>query len=163
MELEAALARLLPSFEAYYTLETAMAPFAAQAVFHTHGEGYFLVRAAKYAESNASEFAYFALEPELTPERARELAQAAWQAGQQRIQPSFHQRVSDVLLIVLTSHLAADLRKIHYARGFCLGLKGYSHLRMAAVEPETGRVACNPLGRDLAKLLGRTFEGRNRK
>ncbi len=159
MELKAALARLLPAFEAYYTIEPGVAPFAAQAVFHTHGEGYFLIRSAKYAETNSSEFAYFVLEPELTQKRARELAEAAWRAGQQRVCPSFNQRVSDVLLIVLTGRLpSADcLRKIRFARSFRLGLMGYSRLRMAAVEPATGRVACNPLGRELAKLLGRVF------
>ena len=157
------MAPLLPTFEAYYTIEPGTAPFAAQAVFHTQGEGYFLVRSAKYAECNSSEFVYFALEPELTPERARELAEAAWQAGQSRVQPSFSQHFSDVLLIVLTDRLpsASCLRKIRYSRSYRFGLMGYSRLRMAAAEPASGRVAGNPLGKGLDRLLGRVFERRN--
>ena len=159
MGLTAALERLLPSYEAYYTVrrEDVPAPFAAEAVFHARGERYFLSKRAKYAELNSHEYAFFALEPVLTPERVRDLSLRAWEEGLARVLPLPNHRASDVLLLILTDELtrAAEqtIRRTRFAKSYRLGFRGYSHFRLAAIEPDTLRTAGNPMGRALVKHL----------
>ena len=59
----------------------------AQAEFSAHGESYFLVKRAKYAELDAKEFLYFAIEDTLTAERVGELAALSWADGMAKVTP----------------------------------------------------------------------------
>ena len=164
LELQDALERVLRSYQAYYTIdrETPPPPFAAQAVFHVHGEQFFLIKQAKYAEIDSNEYVYFALEYAPTPQRVRELAEAAWEAGIAQVTPTSTHRESDVLLILLADSLSDEtakaIRGIRFSKSYRLGLQGYSHFRLAAIEPATGRTAHNPMGQDLAKLLSNIYQ-----
>lgn len=158
------LERVLRSYEAYYTVSReASPPFAARAVFHAHGEGYFLTRRAKFAELDSHEYAFFARVPVLTPEGVRDLARRAWEEGLAGIDPAPNHRASDVLLLILTDDLTPEaekaLRRTRLARSYRLGLRGYSHLRLAAMEPATLRAAANPMGAGLVKHLRAVLKG----
>ena len=163
MELNAALEQVLRSYEAYYTVRRnpVSSPFAAEAVFHAHGEGYFLVKQARFAEVDSHEYVFFALAPTLTPERVRALSARAWEEGVSRVRPSSIHRASDVLLLILTDELTPsaqqEIRKTRFVKSYRLGLQGYSHFRLAAIEPATLLSVHNRMGEDLAKLLSNIF------
>ena len=167
--LRAALDTVLRSYARYYTVErdAPLPPFAAQAEFSAHGEQYFLLKRAVYAEIDAREFVYFALEEAPGPERLRELAALAWEDGMRKVRPSSSHRNSDVLLIILAGSLspeaAAALRQLRYYRSYRFGLQGWSHFKTVAYEPQGGTLACNRQGRDLAKLIRNIFQPRDRK
>jgi len=159
MNISAALEQVLKSYEAYYTVRRnpASAPFAAEAEFHVHGERYFLVKQAKYAELESHEYVFFAAEPVLTPDRVRELSARAWNEGVSRVCPSPVHRASDVLLIIVTGAVTPEAdkaaRSIRFSKSYRLGLQGYSHFRLAAIDPATLRVSHNRMGEELAKSL----------
>ena len=169
MELNTALERVLRSYESYYTVRrnTPPAPFAAEAVFHAHGEGYFLVKQAKFAEVDSHEYVFFALEPTLTPERVRDLSAQAWEEGISRVEPTSVHRASDVLLLILTDELTPlaqqAVKRTRFVKSYRLGLQGYSHFRLAAIEPATLLSAHNRMGEDLAKLLSNIFREERRE
>ena len=163
MDLHDALEKALRSYEAYYTIEREhpLPPFAAQAEFSAHGESYFLTKKAKYAEIDAKEFLYFALEDSLTAERAAELAALAWEDGMAKVQPHHNHRSSDVILVIFTGSLApeaaAAVKRIRYYRSYHLGLQGWSHFRLVALEPPRGALSHNRQGEGPAKLMRKIF------
>ena len=160
MTAAAALDRVLPLFEAYYdvTRDGAAEPFRAEAAFHSHSEQYFLVRAAKMAESDAHEYVFFAVTERLTADEAARLDTAAWTEGLRRARPGPNHRSTDVGLILLADTIdpaaAAYIRKLRRSKSYRLTLQGWSNYRVIALETSTGRTACNRMGRGLRKLLG---------
>ena len=164
MTLQEALEQVLRSYQAYYTVnrEDPLPPFAAPAEFGVHGERFFLIKQAKYAEIDSYEHVYFALEEQLTASRAAELAALAWQDGVSRVQLSDSHRETDVLLIVLTRELTDEaarvVKKTAYSKSYRLGLQGYSHFRFVAFEPPQGALSHNRQGEDLAKLMRNIFK-----
>ena len=164
MDLQDALDKALHSYEAYYTIEREhpLPPFAAQAEFSAHGESYFLVKRAKYAEIDAKEFLYFALEDVLTAERAEELAALAWTDGMAKVKPHPNHRSSDVILVIFTGRLTPEaaraVKRVRYYRSYYLGLQGWSHFRLVALEPPRGALAHNRQGEGPAKLMRKIFQ-----
>ena len=63
MTKEDVLEKALRSYSAYYDVnrETPEAPFAAEAVFHSHSSTYFLTRSATIGEAESNEYVFFAL------------------------------------------------------------------------------------------------------
>ena len=169
MDLHDALEKVLHSYEAYYTIdrEHPLPPFAAQAEFCAHGEGYFLIKRAKYAEIDAKEFLYFALEDTLTAERVEELAALSWKDGMEKVTPGPNHRSSDVILVILTGGLTAEaaaaVKRTRFYRSYYLGLRGWSHFRLVAFEPQRGALSHNRQGEDTAKLLRKIFKEERRK
>ena len=164
MELHDALEKVLRSYEAYYTIEREhpLPPFAAEAEFSAHGESYFLIKRAKYAELDAREFLYFALEDTLTAGRAEELAALSWADGMAKVTPGPNHRSSDVILIILTGRLtpeaASAVKRIRFYRSYHLGLQGWSHFRLVAFEPPRGALSHNRQGEDPARLMRKIFQ-----
>ncbi len=157
--MEEALDRLLRSYEAYYNVnrETPVPPFAAEAVFHSHEEGFFLVKSAKLTEAESFEYVFFALEPALTLDRLKDLAEKAWNAGISRVQPHSSHQSSDVVLAVLADQIEPEAfeacRKLKYYKSYCFSLQGWSHFRLYAVEVSSGRTVCNRQGRRLKSIF----------
>ena len=131
--------------------------FAAEAVFHSHEEQYFLVRAARIAEAESHEYVFFALRDTLTAARLRELSDAAWEQGTARTVPHKDHRNTDIALIVLADHIEPEalalVPKLRRYRGYRFGLQGWSHFLLFAVEASTGRCAWNRQGQRLRKLI----------
>ena len=158
MSLQEALDRLLLSYTRYYDLNPdPPAPFAAAAEFHSHGESYLLVKAAKMWEMDSNEYVYFSAEESIPAETLTQRIDAAWDLAMPRIQPGEHHRNSDVTVIFLTDSLSDDtrrlLRRTVRSKGYKHGLQGWSNLRLGAIELSSGRVTVNRHGRDLKKLL----------
>ena len=157
--IESVLQRVLQSFKHYYDVTTdgVSAPFVAEAVFHSHNEQYFLVRAAHIADIDSNEYVFFATEASLTEERLLALDAAAWQAGISRVTPHSGHRNSDVTLVVLAEHIAEAaflrVKKLRHYKSYRCSLYGWSHFRALAYEASTGKTATNRLGTDLQKLV----------
>lgn len=159
MNLADALEKLLHSFEAYYNIkrEEVVHPFAAEAVFHTHDEQYFLVRSARIAESISNEYVYFATEETLDVERLQLLDETAWNHGLSQIKPNPGHRNSDVTLIILAEKIQPEafnmIRKIKHYKSYRHSFWGWSNYRLIALELNTGRLTYNRQGQSLKKLV----------
>ena len=157
-----ALERLLPSYHRYYDIVSdPPAPFAAAAEFHSHGESYLLIKSAKLWEMDSNEYVYIAAENALNAETLSERIETAWALTMPRVEPTENHRNSDVTVIFLTPSLEKDARRLVRrtvrSRGYQHGLRGWSNLRLGAIELSNGRITCNRHGRDLKKLLSNIF------
>lgn len=155
-----ALEFTLPLFQRYYDIEreSPAEPFQAEAAFHARDEQYFLVKRAKYTESESHEYAFFAARGELSLAEAQALDEAAWEEGMSRVKPSSIHRNTDVTLVILADTVAPDaaafIEKLRRSKSYMFMLQGYSNYHVIAIETSTGRMACNRQGRHLRKLFG---------
>ena len=165
MDSNGALEKLLKSFESYYNINTSEveAPFVAEAIFNSHNEQYFLVKNAKIADIDSSDFVFFYDchedgKKELSVKFLEDLCKTAWQKGLENVKPYYGHRNSDVTLVIVAEGITKDLvkrvKKINYYKSYKFGFFGWSAFRLALVESESGKVYVNHRGSDLKKLTG---------
>lgn len=153
------LERVLRSYQTYYNIKTEAVepPFAAEAIFGSHNEQYFLIKKAKVADIDTNETVYFATEESLSKERLLELDAIAWERGIANVQPSSHHRNSDVVLIILTAHAGEDalaqVKKCRHYQSYLWGFHGWSNYRLIVAELSSGRIVHNRHGQILKKLV----------
>lgn len=153
------LDKLLRSFQVYYNVkrEEATPPFAAEAEFHTHDEQFFLVKSAVLAEAESREYIFFAVQEYLDMDTLRRLDEAAWASGMKRVKPHKDHRNTDVSLFIVAEKISPEvfkqLPKLHHYQSYHLGLQGWSHYRLVAIEQSSGRAVYNRLGRSYKKLI----------
>lgn len=158
-----ALPGLLKSFVRYYDIyeEGIEPPFAAEAVFTSHDEQFFLVKQVKLSEAESKEFVYFAVSEHLTLEEAKMLDETAWLRGMSRVNPHDGHRNSDVVLIVLADQVdndaAAYLKKCKRYESYNHTLHGWSHYRVIVRDMSTGKLAFNRMGRTLKNVLSKIY------
>ena len=151
--------RLLGQYERYYTInrETPVPPFTAEAEFSVHGEQYFLIKAAKWAEMDSKEFIFFAEAERLTDALLSELDEKAWNTGLARVRAKENHRNTDITLIIVAETIDGDvkkrIRKLRHYRSYRFGLWGWSGYKLGAYEQSGGNVVSNTLGRPLEKLF----------
>ena len=160
---EEALEKLLPAYTRYYDVSReAPAPFAATAEFHSHGESYLLVKAAKLWEMDSNEYVFIVAEDALTDADVAARIDAAWDGTMPRVTPSENHRNSDVTVLFLVPELDSAARKTVKRTvrsvGYQHGFQGWSNLRLGAIELSTGRITTNRHGADLKKLLRNIFK-----
>lgn len=154
-----ALAKLLRSYERYYNIKTKEVepPFAAEAVFHTHEDSYFLLKEARISSQESHEYVYFATESELDRARLDELDRAAWERGIAQVVPGPDHRSSDVTLVILADRIHPEafqeIRSRKHYKSYQFRLQGWSSYRLIALELSTGKLAYNRLGESLKKLV----------
>ena len=154
-----ALSALLKSYRRYYDIRTedVEPPFAAEAVFHTHDEQFFLVKSAKLSEAESHEYVYFATAENLTLADAQKLDQCAWERGLSHVEPSPYHRSSDVTLIILADKIAPDamayIKKCKRYQSYRFSFHGWSSYKAVALETSTGVLSHNRRGKDLKKLF----------
>jgi len=156
-----ALEKLLHSFESYYTISTkdVSAPFAAEAVFNSHGEKYFLVRAAKLADIDSNEFVFFycSEKEELDFQKVTELASSAWERGLSRVNAYYGHRNTDISLFILSDKLSQTalkkIKKINFYKSYKFGLYGWSRFKIIAADFSSSLIACNSFGAEFKKVL----------
>ena len=159
MTLDEALARVLKSYEHYYTVvrEGVQPPFLAEALFLQHDERYFISRSIRLSESDAREHIYFAAVDALDAQRLRELDEAAWSRGLALVKPEWGHRGSDIGLVILTNRLEPEaarlIRAARRSKGYAFSLKGWTNYRLIAMELPSGATACNRLGRQTEETL----------
>jgi len=153
-----AFEKILHSFEQYYDISKDVdAPFVAEAIFKSHNEQYFLVKAAKTADIDSNEFVFFYINNEIHAEKLVELSNLAWERGLSRVSPYYGHRNSDVTLIILSDKIEEEsfkkIKKLNLYKSYKFGLYGWSSFRALAYETSTGRAATNRRGSDLKKLV----------
>ena len=163
MTLQEALDKLLHSFQRYYNIkrEGVEAPFAAEALFQSHNEQYFLLKSARISEMNDKETIYFYTADTLTAEELKNLDAIAWERGLQDLQLNSNHHSTNVALIILADKIEADVfhlaKKLAHSKSYRFGIHGFSNYRLIAVELSTGKMAHNRQGQDLKKLLSNIF------
>ncbi|MCR5301314.1 MAG: hypothetical protein K6E49_02610 [Lachnospiraceae bacterium] len=160
MSTDETLSALLPLFKNYYnvTSENAEEPFCAEAVFESHNEQYYLIKAAKVADINTSEYVYFAKCEELDSAGLSMLDETAWQRGLSKVKPGYDHRNTDVSLIIIADDIDYETKKLirkrrHY-KSYRFGFYGWSNYRLVAIECSSGTAFYNHQGRSMKKLVG---------
>ena len=160
MTVDEALQAILKSYKRYYNIKTedVAEPFVAEAVFHTHDEQFFLVKAARLAEADAHEYVFFATAGDVGLSEVKSLDEAAWSAGMSRVIPHANHRSTDIVLIIFAEHISGDaadyIRKIKRYKSYRYTLQGWSNYSVVAMETSTGDFFCNRRGKNLKKLFG---------
>lgn len=153
------LDKLLRSFQVYYNInrEDVAPPFAAEAEFHTHDEQFFLVKSAVLSEAESREYIYFAAEKYLDEALLLRLDEAAWGSGMERVRPHQNHRNTDISLFIVAEKISEEavrrIPKLRHYQSYHLGLQGWSHYRLVAIEQSSGRAVYNRLGRSYKKLI----------
>ncbi len=151
--------KLLRSFQVYYNVkkEDVEPPFVAEAEFHTHDEQFFLVKSAVLAEAESREYIYFAAEKFLDETLLLRLDKAAWESGMKRVKPHKDHRNTDVSLFIVAEKISEEafgkIPKLRHYQSYHLGLQGWSHYRLVAIEQSSGRAVYNRFGRSYKKLI----------
>lgn len=159
MNKEEVLEQVLKSYKQYYNInrDNAKAPFACEAVFKSHNEQYFLVKAAKISDVDSNEFVFFALEDKFSKDRLLELDKIAWEEGLSRVEPREGHRNSDVTLIVISEHVdqnAYELaKKIKHYKSYRFSFYGWSNYKLVVIETSLNRFITNRQGNALKKLF----------
>ncbi|MCD7749996.1 MAG: hypothetical protein LUH42_08095 [Oscillospiraceae bacterium] len=155
-----ALDILLKSYRSYYDItlhEEPDALFAAEAVFLSHGEQYFLLKKAVVSESESNEYVFIATVDTLDESLLQRLDEAAWTTGLGHVVPHSSHRNTDITLIILADSITAEakaaVKKLHHYKSYRFGLQGWSNYRLVALETSTGTLAYNRLGGNLKKLF----------
>ncbi|MCD8087576.1 MAG: hypothetical protein LUE22_03175 [Oscillospiraceae bacterium] len=155
-----ALEILLKSYRSYYDITTHEEPdalFAAEAVFRSHDEQYFLIKKAVVSEAESNEIVFIAVEDALDEALLHRLDEAAWSAGLERVKPHQSHRNTDVTLIVLADTITAEakaaVKKLRHYKSYRFGLQGWSNYRLVALETSSGTLSYNRLGGSLKNLF----------
>ncbi len=155
------LEKILNSYVRYYTIkrDDVLAPFTAQAEFHSHNEQFVLVKKAKIADIDSNEYVYFLLAETLDVQQLADAAQKAWEDGLSKVEPSFSHRNSDVTLVVVANTFVDGLekaaKKIRYSKSYSFSFCGWSNFRLLCYEAQSKKFACNYHGKDLIKTFKR--------
>ncbi len=160
MSTDDVLNALLPLFKNYYNVNTENCeqPFAAEAVFTSHNEQYYLIKAAKVADININEYVYFVKSGRLSDEELGRFTDTAWERGISHVVPGYDHRSTDITLFILADNIEEDLiRKIKKTRRYKSwkwGFNGWSNFKLVAIECSSGKAYYNHQGRSLKKLVG---------
>ena len=161
MTREEMLKKMLRSFAAYYDIntETPAAPFAAEAVFHSHSDAYFLVKSAAIGEAESHEYVFFASVDQLDSSLLDSLDQTAWDTGISRVKPHSSHRNTDVTLVVaassVTEEAKAQIPRLKHYKNYRMSLHGFSHYHLIVADLSSGDLTCNRQGRSLKKLFNK--------
>lgn len=161
MTREEMLKKMLRSFAAYYDIntETPAAPFAAEAVFHSHSDAYFLVKSAAIGEAESHEYIFFASVDQLDSSLLASLDQTAWDTGISRVKPHSSHRNTDVTLVVaassVTEEAKAQIPRLKHYKNYRMSLHGFSHYHLIVADLSSGDLTCNRQGRSLKKLFNK--------
>lgn len=155
-----ALECILKAYTRYYNIykENIEEPFYAKAVFASHNEQYFLVRAAKVADIDSNEIVYFIKKENLTSGDIKELSDIAWSKGLENVKPEYGHRNSDVTLYLICDTLDEDaksaVKKLKHSKNYKFGIFGWSDFNLVTIECSTNTTVFNRHGRSLKKLVG---------
>lgn len=126
-------------------------------MFKSHGEEYFLIRAAKITEMDSSETAFFADVEELDEESYVDMLDKVWDETLSRAEVKPNHRNSDGILIITADRIddAAKkrIKKTRRYKSYRFSFWGWSEVRVIAYEHDSGKVVCNRQGDMLKKLF----------
>lgn len=158
------LDRLLAAHGAWFDVTrgaiVAGRPFAALAEFHSFGEQYVLVKRAKLWEAEEHEYMLFDVVDRLDESRARAYIDFMKNEALTLVKPVPNHMSSYRTLVVVADLVddaaAALFRKTSHRKNFMWGIRGWSDVRLAAIDlsrPSGSRVVCNGAAKRLRKTL----------
>ena len=153
------LEKLLRSYRDYYNINTEdpLEPFAAEAVFSSHEEGYWLFKKAKTSEADSHEYVYFYTAGHITLEDVKKLESVSWEDGMSRVRPNSTHRNSDVALILIGEEIDDDafeaVKKMSNYKSYKWRFNGWSDFRSGALDISRKRFTCNRKGDNMKKML----------
>ena len=154
---------VLSLFRRYYNINTddPEEPFFAEAVFESHNEQYYLIKAAKVADINVCEYVYFARTVSLSAKELRRFVDRSWDIGLAKVKPSYSHRNTDVTLFVIAESIDEEVKKLikktRRYKSYKWGFNGWSNFRLVVIECSSGTAFYNHQGRSLKKLVGNIF------
>lgn len=126
-------------------------------MFKSHGEEYFLIRAAKITEMDSSETAFFADVEELDEEGYVDMLDKVWDETLSRAEVKPNHRNSDGILIITADRIddatKKRIKKTRRYKSYRFSFWGWSEVRVIAYEHDSGKVVCNRQGDMLKKLF----------
>ena len=162
MTAKEALEIMLKAYRRYYDIneETPLEPFAAQAFFHSHESGYFLVKKAVTSEAESNEHVYFYTSEHITRQDVERLAGLSWEDGISKTVPHQFHRNTDVSLILIGESFDEDafeaVKKLKFYKSYKFRFQGWSDFRCGALDLAKKAYSCNRRGSDYKKTF-KTF------
>ena len=158
---EQVLKRLMLAHQAYYDVFEQYPfegrTFPVYAEFHTHGEQYVLVKRAKLWEVDSHEYLFFESVARLTVDELQELVDYMKERGIKKVNPVPNHMSSNLSLVIVADEIDDEaeqlLRKTRYRKNFAWGIRGWSDLRIGAVDLARGVVLTNPAGKEMKPVL----------
>ena len=150
---------VLNAYRSYYDVDTEhpAAPFAAEAVFHSHDQQYFLVKSATISEAESNEYVFFAVCGRLDAGTLRSLDKAAWTTGLARVHPHKNHRNTDITLVIaadsILPELVPEIKRLRRYKSYRFGLMGWTNYRVIALDSSFSCLTFNRQGRALKKLF----------
>lgn len=163
MNIDDTLDCLLHSYQRYYDISTedVEQPFCARAVFLSHSEQYFLIKAAKVADIDSNEYVYFAKCDSLSEDYLKELSVKAWELGTSKVVPSYGHRNTDVTVYVVANSIdekaVKATKKISYSKSYRMGMYGWSSFRLVTIDCSSQKAFYNRRGRILKNVVSNIY------
>ena len=152
------LNKIINSYRGFYDVNMIdpIEPFFAEATFRLHDEQYILLKRAKFAESDTTEFVYFAGVDLLTKERFTELEQIAWGDCLRRAEPKEGHRNTDATFVVVTNGVEEGcdrlIKKIKHWKSYKYTFHGWSTFRAVVCDLSQEKILYNRRGKELEKV-----------
>ena len=109
------------------------------------------------SEAESREYVFFATEEYLDEDTLHRLDKTAWERGMGRVKPHKDHRNTDVVLFIVAERISGEafkeIPRLRHYQSYHLGLQGWSHYRLVAIEQFSGRTVYNRLGRSYQKLI----------
>lgn len=155
------LERLLKAHEAWFDVfrghEFAGRTFAGYAEFHSSAEQYVLVKRAKLWEVNTHEYLFFDTVDRLSSSYLASSIDFMKHEAIKKVKLEPDHMSSFLSLVIVADSIdddaAHELQHTRFRKNFALGFKGWTDLRLAALDITQDRVITNPMGKELRRTL----------
>ena len=155
------LQRILTAHETWFDVtrgyEYAGRTFDGYAEFHSHGEGYVLVKRAKMWEVDNHEYLFFLVREHLDEAGLAELIGFMKTDALRKVDPEPNHMSSCISLVVIAddvSEAAMKLaRRTRFRKNFAFGIRGWADMRIAVVDVSTQTVQTNAAGKTMKATL----------
>ena len=162
---EAAVERLLKSYEAYYNIhcfEAAEKPLIARCEFFEHSQKYVISKRAELWSADCEEFLYLLEMPVLTLELFETWRDFVYQDGMKRIHVGPGHMYSYLTPVFVcdscTEEARRALKKCRIYKSFHFSLHGWMDFHTAVIDLGNGRIDTNGGGRTMAKILKKVLK-----
>lgn len=162
---ERMLEELLESYAGYFDIvreEAPDGPLRAIASYHNFMEKYVLTRKAQLWAAHAHEYILLYSVPHLTMGLWEEIKAQFMERGFSLITIDKQHMYSYITPVLLADAIDDDVQKamkrFHYYKSFKLSFYGWTTVRLAALELDTGKVITNYQGRDVGKFVNKIYK-----
>ncbi len=160
------LEELLESYSAYFDIERMEEDGFCRAIasYHTFMEKYVLTRKARMWAAHAHEYIYLFTVSHLDMGTWEKLHDFFMEAGMARTMEKvdkehMYSYISPVILAdTIDDEVRKCMKRFHYYKSFKFSFYGWTTIRLAALEMNTGKVISNYQGRDVGKFVNKIYK-----